>query len=312
MPSYPVTPYVWTLDGVSFGDGAVARYLTRVRGWAGRTPPKMNKTAKIGAHGDWLGGHYLGGRTIEVDGCWRPSSRVDAEAACDTIAGLCSSGDALTQYILRRTTATRDRWTRIVLDDKLEPVIERSGLITFTTQLYSADPRWFSSAMQTWGPTGLPTEADGGVLWNGGTGTSGDGIQWNGGTGTSGDGVVYQGAPGSSGTVVVTNDGDEYAGLVIIMTATGGAGLYQPFVVMSETGETIQYSSLLSPGGSIEINTDTAGVRLNGAYVNSGVLLRAQMMKIPPRSTRTLTFGSVNSGDQGLMSGYHYHTYQGG
>jgi hypothetical protein len=310
--TYPETPYVWTLDGVAFGDGTVARYLTRMRGWQGRPAPKMNKTPKVGADGDWLGGHYLGPRTIEVEGCWRPSSRADSDDACDTIGALCSSGDATTQYVLRRTAPGRDRWTRVVLDDKLEPVVERSGLITFATQLYSADSRWFSAEQQLWGPIGLPTEAEGGVLWNGGTGTSGDGIQWNGGTGTSGDGLVYQGASGSSGSVTVVNEGDAYAGLVITMAATGGSGLTQPFVVMSGTGEMIQYGSTLVPGSTVEINTDTMSVRVNGAYASPGVLSRAQMMRIPPNSTRTLTFGSSNAGDQGLLSGYHYHTYQGG
>jgi len=295
MPAYPVTPYVWTLDGVAFGDGTVARYLTRMRGWAGRPPPKMNKTPKIG-----------------LEGCWRPSSRTDALDACDVITALCSGGDATAQYTLRRTESERDRWTKVVLDDKLEPVIERSGLITFTTQLYSSDGRWFSVDQQLWGPVGLPTDAEGGVLWNGGTGTSGDGVMYNGTTGTSGDGLIYQGAGGSSGTAIVTNNGNEYAGLVITMSATGGAGLTQPFVSMSGTGEIIQYASTLGVGSSLEVNTDTAGVRVNGAYVNTGVLSRAQMMRIPPNSTRTLTFGSGGAGDQGLLSGYHYHTYQGG
>lgn len=312
MPTYPALPYVWTLDGVAFGDGTIARYLTRMRGWAGRPAPKMNKTPKIGADGDWLGGHYLSSRTIELEGCWRPTSRADSDAACDTISALCSSGDATTQYVLRRTADGRDRWTKVVLDDALEPVVERSGLITFHTQLYSADGRWFSAEQQLWGPVGLPSDADGGVLWNGGTGTSGDGIQWNGGTGTSGDGLVYQGTAGATGVITVTNSGSDYAGLVITMTATGGTGLTQPFVVMSGSGEIIQYASTLSPGSSLEVNTDTAGVKVNGAYVNTGVLSRAQMMRVPPNSTRTLTFGSIGAGDQGLLSGYHYHTYQGG
>jgi hypothetical protein len=312
MPTYPALPYVWTLDGVVFGDGTVARYLTRMRGWSGRPAPKMNKTPKVGADGDWLGGHYLGPRTIELEGCWRPTSREDSDDACDTISALCSSGDATTQYILRRTAPGRDRWTKVVLDDSLEPVVERSGLITFHTQLYSPDGRWFSADQQTWGPIGLPVAADGGVLWNGGTGTSADGVQWNGGTGTSGDGLVYQSAAGTTGVITVTNAGNEYAGMVLTMAATGGTGLTQPFVVMSDSGEIIQYASTLSPGSTLEVNTDTAGVRVNGSYVNTGVLSRAQMMRIPPNSTRTLTFGSIGAGDQGLLSGYHYHTYQGG
>jgi hypothetical protein len=310
--AYPVLPYVWTLDGVAFGDGVVNRYLTKVRGWQGSTAPKMNKTPRIGADGDWLGGHYQGPRTIELTGCWRPTSRVDSQAAQDTITGLCSSGTPETQYVLRRTEGTRDRWTYVVLDDALEPVVERSGLITFETQLYSSDARWFSVAQQTWGPIGLPTEAAGGILWNGGTGTSGDGIQWNGGTGTSGDGLVYQsGAGGSDGTVVVTNSGDAPASVVITMAATGGTGLAYPFATISVTGETVQYSGVLAVGNSIEIDTGTGTTKINGVYA-AGVLKRAQMFKIPARSTRTISFGSQAITDQGLMSGYHYNTYQGG
>jgi hypothetical protein len=311
MP-YPVLPYTWTLDGLAFGDGVINRYLTQVRGWQGPPPPKMNKTPRVGADGDWLGGHYLGPRSIDVKGCWRPTSRADSQAAQDAISALCSGGTAETQYVLRRTEVGRDRWTYVVLDDALEPVVERSGLITFETQLYSSDSRWFSAAQQTWGPIGLPSEAPGGVLYNGGTGTSGDGIQWNGGTGTSGDGVVYQsGSGGADGTVIVTNSGDSPASVVITMTATGGTGLTQPFASISGTGETVQYNSTLSPGTAIEIDTGTSGVKVGGVYV-PGVLKRAQMFRIPAKSTRTISFGSQLVTDQGLMSGYHYHTYKGG
>lgn len=310
--AYPALPYTWVLDGVAFGDGTVPRYLTKVRGWQGPPAPKMNKTPRVGADGDWRGGHYLGPRSITFEGCWRPSSRADSQAAQDTITGLCSGGTPESSYVLRRTEGARDRWTHVVLDDALEPVVERSGLITFESQLYSADSRWFSADSVAWGPVGLPTEAPGGVLYNGGTGTSGDGTQWNGGTGTSGDGLAYQnGLAGESGTVLVTNLGDSPAGVVITMAATGGTGLTQPFATLSETGETIQYGSTLAVGNSIEIDTGSSSVKVGGVYA-SGVLRRASMFRIPAHSTRTISFGSQLSTDVGLLSGYHYHTYQGG
>lgn len=308
----PVLPYVWTLDGVAFGNGMVNRYLTKVRGWQGPPPPKMNKTPRVAADGDWRGGHYLGPRTIEFEGCWRPTSRVDSQAAQDVITNLCSGGTPETQYVLRRTEGLRDRWTWVVLDDALEPVVTRGGLITFESQLYSSDSRWFSAAQQNWGPVGLPADAPGGVLYNGGTGTSGDGTQWNGGTGTSGDGLVYgSGGPGSDGSVTVTNSGDSPASVVVTMAATGGTGLAYPFATLSVTGETIQYNGILAVGNSVEIDTGTGGIKVGGVYA-AGVLKRAAMFRIPANSTRTITFGSQLGTDVGLLSGHHYHTYKGG
>ena len=307
-----VLPYVWTWDGLAFGDGSANRYLTKVRGWQGKPAPKMNKTPRVGADGDWLGRHYWGPRSISVEGCWRPTSRADSNAACDAITALCSSGTPDTMYVLRRTTALRDRWTSVVLDDALEPVVEPSGLITFSTQLYAPDSLWFSAAVVAWGPIGLASEVAGGTQWNGGTGTSGDGLQWNGGTGTSGDGVLYQtGAASSDGTVVVTNAGDAPAGVVITMTATGGTGLTNPFVTISGTNETIQYNGTLPVGSSVEINTSTGATKVNGTY-SPGILRRAQLFRIPAGSTRIISFGSQAVTDVGLMSGTHYHTYQGG
>jgi hypothetical protein len=95
------------------------------------------------------------------------------------------------------------------------------------------------------------------------------------------------------------------------MAATGGTGLAYPFATISVTGETVQYNGVLAVGNSIEIDTGTGTTKINGVYA-AGVLKRAQMFKIPARSTRTISFGSQAITDQGLMSGYHYNTYQGG
>jgi hypothetical protein len=109
----------------------------------------------------------------------------------------------------------------------------------------------------------------------------------------------------------VTNSGDAPASVVLTMTATGGTGLTQPFASISGTGETVQYASTLVPGNTIEIDTGTGSVKVGGVY-SAGVLKRAQMFKIPAKSTRTISFGSQLATDQGLLQGYHYHTYQGG
>lgn len=312
MPAYPVLPRVWTLDGMVFGDGSVNRYLTEVTGWAGRPGQRANKTDKVAGSGSWLGGHYNEPRTIPVKGCWRPTGRADAAAAQDALTELCSSGDALTQYVLRGTESAKDRWCYVILDDELDPQLSRGGLITFDTQLFAADSRWFSAAQHVWDTTALPGEALGGVLWNGGTGTSGDGTLWNGGTGTSGGGLEYQtGGTTSTGQITVSNAGNDVASLVITMTATGGTGLSYPYVTISGTGETLQYNGILAVGSVLTIDTGTGRVTTNGVYT-PGVLKRRQMFQLPARSTRVLSFGSTVFTDQGLLYGYNYDAYQGG
>lgn len=305
-------PYVWTLDGVPFGDGVTARYLTRVRGWQGRTAPRTNKTPKIGGRGDWAGGSYASARTIELEGCWQPSTRAESDAAVDTLTALCSSGDALTDYVLRRTCGSRDRWTWCRLDDDLEPVITPSGLITFQTQLYCPDPRWWSAAPYVWPPTGLVGDVAGGLLWNGTSGTSGDGLLWNGTAGTSGGGVEWQQSAGvSGGSVVVQNLGNDYAPVVFTMAGTGGTGLTNPYIRLVSTGDVIQYDGVIDVGSSVTIDTGTGRVLRGTTYV-SGVLSRSEMFELPPGSTNTISFGSTGASDQGLLTGYHYHAYQGG
>lgn len=310
--TYPVLPRVWTLDGMVFNDGVVNRYLTDVTGWAGRPPQRMNKTPKVGGSGAWLGGHYNEPRTVEFKGCWRPVDRADGIAAVDALSALCSSGDALTQYVLRVTEGTRDRWTWCVLDDELDPQTSRGGLITFDSQLFCPDSRWWSAAQQVWAPTLFQSDVDGGLLWNGGTGTSGDGVLWNGGLGTTGGGVEWQQAASvAGGSVVVQNLGNDYTSVVFTMTGTGGTGLTNPYVRLESTGDVVQYSGVIAVGDSVTVDTGTGRVLRGLTYV-SGALLRSEMFELPPNSTSTITFGSTGASDQGLLTGYHYHAYQGG
>lgn len=306
-------PYVWTLDGMAFGDGTAPRYLNRVRGWSGRTSPRTNKSPKIGGRGDWAGGSYASARVITIDeGTWMPSSRAESDAAVDALTALCSSGDALTEYKLRRTCGTRDRWTWCRLDDALEPVVTPSGLIRFETQLYCADPRWWSGSPYVWPATPFQSDAGGGLLWNGTTGTSGDGLLWNGTAGTSGGGVEWQQSAGAGGGVlVVQNLGNDYAPVNFTMAGTGGTGLTNPYVRLESTGDVVQYDGTVAVGDSVTIDTGTGRV-LRGATYVSGALLRSEMFELPPNSTNTITFGSTGATDQGLLTGYHYHAYQGG
>lgn len=310
--TYPVLPRVWTLDGVVFGDGTVNRYLTEVTGWSGRPSQRLNKTPKVGASGAWVGGHYNEARIVEFKGCWRPTDRTDAAAVMDTLTALCSSGDALTQYVLRGTDAVRDRWTWCVLDDELDPRLTRGGLITFESQLFCPDSRWWSFAQSVWAPTPFQSDVDGGLLWNGGTGTSGNGVLWNGGAGTSGGGVEWQQAASSSGgVVVVQNLGNDYAPVTFTMAGTAGTGLTNPYVRLESTGDVIQYDGVIGVGDSVTIDTGTGRVLRGLTYV-SGALLRSEMFELPPNSTSTITFGSTGASDHGLLTGYHYHAYQGG
>lgn len=306
-------PYVWTLDGVAFGDGVTARYLNHVRGWQGRTQPRTNKTPKIGGRGDWKGGSYQSGRVITIDqGTWLPSSRAESDAAVDTLTAICSSGDALTEYVLRRTCGSRDRWTRCVLDDALEPVVTPSGLITFETQLYCPDPRWWSYEQSVWAATPFRSDVDGGLLWNGTAGTSGEGVLWNGTAGTSGGGVEWQQAASSAGgVVVVQNLGNDYTPVVLTMSGSGSVGLTNPFVRLESTGDVVQYDGVIGPGESVTVDTGTGRVLRGSTYV-SGALLRSEMFELPPNSTNTITFGSTGASDEGVLTGYHYHAYQGG
>lgn len=305
-------PYVWTLDTLSFGDGSEPRYLRGMRGWQGRTEPRTNKAPKVGDRGDWVGGSYDGPRTIEGELIWWPTGAEERFAAIDAITELCSSGGPTADYVLRRTEGTRDRWTRCRLDDELIPEVGPSGLLTAGLQLYCQDPRWWSAAQEVWSPIGLIADVPGGLLWNGGSGTSGDGLLWNGGLGTSGGGVEWQQSAGvSGGSVTVRNLGNDTAPVVFTMAGTGGTGLTNPYVRLESTGDTIQYNGVITPGNSVTVDTRTTKVQLGTTFV-SGALLRSEMFELPPHSVNTITFASSGALDEGLLTGYHYHAYLGG
>jgi len=310
--SYPVTPYTWTIDGVPFGTGD-GNYLPEVEGWFGTPQPRMNVTPKVGADGVFLGGRYIGPRILEVKGCWMPGSREALDAALDTLTGLCRSEDPLTEFVISRVQGTRARWAWCTLNDELLPKVAPSGLITWDTQFICPDYRMWSVDQFTWEPTGLATAPEGGVLWNGSSGMSGDGdgLLWNGSTGMSGDGVLWQSSNGSGGSLSVENLGNDTAPVAFRITATGGTGLQNPWVTISGTGETIQYNGTLSVGSYLDVDTGTTRVRLNGTNA-PGVLSRSQFFQIPANSIRTITFGSSGISDQGLLTGSHYHAFQGG
>lgn len=310
--SYPVTPYTWIIDGVSFGTGD-GNYLPEVLGWFGTPEERMNVTPKVGADGVFLGGSYVGPRILEVKGCWMPGSRAALNAALDTLTALCRSSDPLEEFQISRVQDDRARWTwcKFNAGSGLLPKVAPSGLITWDTELICPDYRMWSVDPFTWDPTSLATEPEGGVLWNGSTGLSGDGILWNGSTGTSGDGVVYQSSSGSGGVLSIQNLGNDSAPVSFRITATGGTGLTNPYVTISGTGETIQYRGTLAVGSYLDVDTGTTRVRLNGTNA-PGVLSRAQFFQVPANSIRTITFGATGVSDQGLLTGSHYHAYQGG
>lgn len=308
----PVLPYTWWLDGMVFGDGTENRYLTHMDGWQGRTAPRVNKSPKVGGRGDWAGGSYSGARTIEGVGVWSPSGREAHSDAVDAITELCSSGGPTDDYPLRRAEGTRDRWTRVRLDDRLVPRVGSGGLITFELVLYAPDPRWWSTEPYVWPATGLVGDVPGGLLWNGTTGTSGDGLLWNGTAGTTGGGIEWQQSAGASGgSLQVRNLGNDYAPVTFTWTGTGGTGLTNPYVRLESTSDVIQYSGIIGVGDTVTVDTGGGRVRQGTTYV-SGALLRDEMFELPPRSTSTITFGSTGAGDEGLLTGFHYHAYQGG
>lgn len=310
MP-YPTLPYVWSLDGVLFntGDGA---FITHADGWAGNPAPRTSRQPRVGAAGDWAGSTYGGPRTIEIAGKWFASGQAARFAAVDVLTELFTAGLPEADYAVSRTEGTRARQTAARLDDELVPRVHPSGMITFETQLYCADARWWGLAPTVWPVTPLPSDAPGGVLWNGTLGTSGGGVEWNGSSGTSGDGVLWGlSGTGGDGSVTVYNTGNAAYGVTVTFQATGGTGLLRPFVTIPATGETIQYRGTIPVGQSLTVDTETGIVTLAGARIPSA-LIRDDFFKIPKRGSRRLLFGSSGPGDQGYMSGFNYAGYQGG
>ncbi len=307
--SYPQLPYIWTLDDVVFGYGSGA-YITSVEGWRGKPTPRMNKRDRTGEDGVYLGGQYVGPRVLSIKGCWLNANANDRDFAVTTLEALCSGGGRFGVYSLIRAEGSRIRRADVALDDQIYVQVRRDNLtVAFETQLIAEDPRLWSADPVVWDPTGLASDAEGGVLWNGSPPSTG-GTEWNGTPAASG-GLLWQSSgTASGGQVVATNNGNTDTPVVFTVTATGGTGLRNPFVRNVDTNEVIQYSGTLAVGNYFTVDTGSGRVTVNGAP-SSGVLLRAELFDFAPGVNR-LEFGSTLATDQGLLTGYHYDAYLGG
>lgn len=295
---WPQLPYVWTLDGVTFGAGD-GRFLD-AKGWHGAPGRRTNKTARVDADGDYVGSSFRAGRVIEVEGTAVHTSTADRDATIDMLENLCTSGGPRGRYTLTRSEGTRARQCAVMIDDQVTTWVKPDGLsVGFSTQLYAPDPRMFGTQLRATSAIGLDAPAPGGVLWNGPDCTSG--TPWN-------PGLVLQSGTATSGRVDVVNAGSAETPATITITTT--TGVTRPAVKLLSTGQRISYNGTLNAGSTLTIDSSTGRVTVDGVVL-PGALLDFDLFALQPGSN-PLFFSSSSPGEAALMTVTWRDGYNGG
>jgi hypothetical protein len=154
------------------------------------------------------------------------------------------------------------------------PIEHEAGIALFTIPLIAADPIKYGAVVTS--DTGLPS-AGGGLIFNAPSNT---------------DGTFDFGAPADLGRITLTNDGN--ADTWPIFTVTGY--LEQGFFLNClETGQYLRFDRVVPAGSTVTINSKTWEVLIDGE--SPWILTRDDFFPVPAKSTRTVQFNAISSGD---------------
>lgn len=154
------------------------------------------------------------------------------------------------------------------------PIEYEAGIALFTIPLLAADPVKYGVA--TPAITGLPV-LGGGLVFN---------------APSDANGRFDFGTPSDLGRITLTNDGT--ADVWPIFTITGY--LEQGFFINClETGDYLRFDRVVPAGSTVTINSKTWEVLIDGT--SPWILTRDDFFPIPAKSSRTIQFNAISSGD---------------
>ena len=214
-----------------------------------------------------------------------------------TLNGWCCAPDAITADRSRNqfnALLKRGHLFQLLVE---EPVVDKTALVKraggravmqtpreFTWQLIltAPDARKYSAVLHS-KSTKLAQDAPGGIQWDGPAG--GAGVQWNGPAGSTG--LQYQAGVGENGVMQLENSGT--ADTPIVFTVAGP--VTDPAIIRTDTGDTIQWIGSVPAGASLQIDTGTGAVLLNGGNQRP-LLTAADFFSIPGESAIDVSFQS--------------------
>lgn len=291
-----VSPITGSLDGLSFGTGPDADgfsiVITRWGGWHSSSPGEPVITNKPNFNGAYRGSNLRRPRRMQLECVGHSQSVETRELFIDRVLGILADKD--TTYPLTRNDYTRTLSIWVELDNAAVDVFPaRNGRhFVAVIPLVATDPYKytdFNVAVET----GLPTQPDDGVRWNGSSGVA-TGVEWDG-PGPAVTGWQYQTSVGNSGVVRLFNSGTVPAPIDFTVSAIA----VNPQLICIQTGETLRWGGTVSGTSVLSIKTKTGAVKLDEVDV-SGLMTRNDFFKVPPNSFIDIAF-SAEPGSAGAI-----------
>lgn len=279
-----VTSKVITLAGTRFlardiyDSSGVSRIATDLEGWLGTPKLRTAYTPLPFAAGSIYSPAYADQRVLVLDGVIAGSDEAVLIRALRSLNGLCSDPSQL--YTLQVDDAAGSLFCLVQRSTEILSKLVNPVSAMFSVSLTAPDSRLLDIHPQT-ASTPMAQPGNGGVPWNGPTGSTG--TRWNGPAGTTG---ISYGQPGPTGIVTVDNTAGT-APADVLLTIQGPAK--NPTIIT--TAGTIVYGGVLASSDVLVINTGTGLVMLNGAN-RRNLLTRAGFFQIPAGQTLGISFSA--------------------
>jgi hypothetical protein len=269
-----------TLGGITFSsDPTVSAFsINQLDGWFSSPPVGTQTIDRPNADGAFgINQFFRTGRPITITGTFFGSGE-DA-ATYTQYLGLAAlqSGGIPSQFSVTDPSGTKSSQVMVYSNGCiLNPIV--NGIATFTLSLIAFDP-------VKYGPT---------TVLSTGTPTSGGGLEYAlgdvGGSVGSASGALFYGSLGNLGRVSLTNNGT--AAVWPIFNITGGlpGGFY---IQCLETGQVVQYSSIVPAGTTITLDMGGETVAINGIAGGDNFLTQLNWFSIPPKSTITVQINPI-------------------
>jgi hypothetical protein len=240
--------------------------------------PKTHVQERPTGTGAWRSQSYLSSHSFTVSGYGKAANLTQREAARDTLLGLFVNGG---RQLLSYDSGTWVRTLLVELNGKPGFAVRRNKTgFNWQLPLLAAEGRWLDATVRTTPAASVASLSTDGLDWGSG------GLDWS-------SGGLDWGISGAQSSVTVTNSGN--VPVWPVYTITGP--VTQPSLTDPVTGRQLLYSGTLLTGQTLTIDTspDTRSVKLDGID-RFGFMLSAQWMAVPPKSSLSLQFGGLGTG----------------
>lgn len=264
-------------SGVTFDDTTSSGFhLSKLTGWDDGAPARYAADDRPQGNGTFRPGTiYRGARVVSVEGTWTGSDLPSAYAARYQLAALQSDGQAspfVVTDILGAKSVTAGITTAPTMDDGLY-----APFFSFAFDVVAADPFRYGDPVVTSTQAATPSS---GLVWP---------------LGSSGSGLYFDwGAAGNPGQVPLSNSGTALTWPTF--TVSGGFGGFT--LTWVPTGDQLVFNYPVPSGSSVNLNSRTGRVTLDGGSDLTGFLTTSNWWSVAAGQT-----GLVQFSPTGILTG---------